>query len=293
MATTSMTWFAVGRKNAGRRQRNPGPFRPFRLFQSPNSLSKADMLASKTAIVTGGTRGIGRAIAKLFLENHAKVAIFGTDAARAAQTASQLASECGVAPECAVGFGVDVGSASAVSEAIGRAVESLGGKVDILVNNAGITRDNLLVRMSEDEWDEVIDTDLKGVFNCVKAVARPMIRARQGRIINIASVVGVIGNIGQVNYSAAKAGVIGMTRSLARELASRNINVNAIAPGFVATAMTDALPEPAKAALVEKIPLGRVAQPEEIARVALFLAGPGADYITGQCIGVDGGLAMS
>ena len=248
------------------------------------------MLQGKTAIITGGTRGIGRAIAKLFLENHARIALSGTDDARAKQAAAELANEAGVASDCAIGFGVDVSNTDAVNAAFESAVAALGGHCDILVNNAGITRDNLLVRMSEKDWDDVIDTDLKGVFNCVKAISRPMIRARSGRIINIASVVGVVGNAGQTNYSAAKAGVIGMTKTLALELASRNINVNAIAPGFVATAMTDVLPEVAKAKLMEQIPLGRIAQPIEIAKVALFLASSGADYITGQCICVDGGL---
>ncbi len=251
------------------------------------------MLQDKTAIITGGTRGIGRAIAKLFLENHARIALFGTDEARAKQAAAELTAECGVAAECALGFGVDVSNTEAVCSAFETAVAALGGHCDILVNNAGITRDNLLVRMSEKDWDDVIDTDLKGVFNCVKAISRPMIRARGGRIINIASVVGVVGNAGQTNYSAAKAGVIGMTKTLALELASRNITVNAIAPGFVETAMTDVLPEAAKAKLLEQIPLGRIAQPIEIARVALFLASSGADYITGQCICVDGGLTRA
>jgi 3-oxoacyl-[acyl-carrier protein] reductase len=160
------------------------------------------------------------------------------------------------------------------------------------VNNAGVTRDNLVLRLTEDDWDTVIDTDLKGVFNCIRAVARTMVSARSGRIINISSVVGIMGNAGQANYSAAKAGVIGMTKTVARELASRHITVNAIAPGFVETAMTDVLPEEIKQKLKAQIPMRRIASPEEIASAVLFLASDGASYITGQCLAVDGGLAM-
>lgn len=247
------------------------------------------MLSGRTAVITGGTRGIGRAIAKLFLRNHARVAIAGTSVERARAAAAELTAECGGE---AVPFGVNVANTAEVTQMMEAALAALGGKIDILVNNAGVTRDSLLIRMSESDWDQVLDIDLKGVFNCCKAAARPMMRARYGRIINIASVVGVIGNVGQINYSAAKAGVIGMTRSLARELAGRNVTANAIAPGFVDTAMTAAIPAESKAKLLERIPLGRVAQPDEIAQAALFLAGDGASYITGQCLGVDGGLGM-
>lgn len=247
------------------------------------------MLSGRTAVITGGTRGIGRAIAKIFLQNHARVAIAGTSVERARAAAAELVAECGGE---AVPFGVNVADTAEVTQMMEAALLALGGKIDILVNNAGVTRDSLLIRMSESDWDQVLDIDLKGVFNCCKAAARPMMRARYGRIINIASVVGVIGNVGQINYSAAKAGVIGMTRSLARELAGRNVTANAIAPGFVDTAMTAAIPAESKAKLLERIPLGRVAQPEEIAQAALFLAGDGASYITGQCLGVDGGLGM-
>jgi len=166
------------------------------------------------------------------------------------------------------------------------------GSIDILVNNAGITRDNLLMRMKEDEWDDVIETNLKGVFLCTKAVTRQMMKQRSGRIINIASVVGVTGNAGQANYTAAKAGVIGLTKTTARELASRNILVNAVAPGFITTEMTDALPEDVKNTMLTQIPLGKFGQPEHVAKAVVFLASEDAEYITGQVLHVDGGIAM-
>ena len=187
---------------------------------------------------------------------------------------------------------MDVKDTTAVANTIESVVALFGGKLDILVNNAGITRDNLVMRLDEQEWDAVIDTNLKGVFNCIRSAIRPMIRARSGRIINISSVVGLIGNPGQANYAAAKAGVLGLTKTIARELASRNILVNAIAPGFVDTDMTAVLDEEYRQKLTEQIPLKRIATPQEIAEVALFLAGPGASYLTGQCISVDGGMHM-
>ena len=251
------------------------------------------VLEGQNAIVTGGTRGIGRAIAAEFLRRGATVAITGTDAARTAAAAAELAQECGVASGRCIALPVDVRDTAAVAAAFdGLLRGAFGGRVDILVNNAGVTRDNLLMRMSEEEWDTVVDTDLKGVFNCIKAVSRAMLKAHAGRIVNIASVVGLMGNPGQANYAAAKAGVIGLTKAVARELASRKITVNAIAPGFVETAMTDALPEAAREKLSAQIPLGCIAQPQEIAAAALFLASPAAGYVTGQCLAVDGGLAM-
>ena len=248
--------------------------------------------SNKNVIVTGGTRGIGRAIAAAFLKSGANVAITGTDDTKTKAAAAELAAECQVAPERVSGYGVDVKNTAAVNDAFAGIVAAFGDRLDILVNNAGVTRDNLVLRLTEDDWDTVIDTDLKGVFNCIRAVARTMVSARSGRIINISSVVGIMGNAGQANYSAAKAGVIGMTKTVARELASRHITVNAIAPGFVETAMTDVLPEEIKQKLKAQIPMRRIASPEEIASAVLFLASDGASYITGQCLAVDGGLAM-
>jgi 3-oxoacyl-[acyl-carrier protein] reductase len=248
--------------------------------------------SNKNVIVTGGTRGIGRAIAAAFLKSGANVAITGTDDAKTKAAAAELATECGVAPERVSGYGVDVKNTAAVNESFNQIIAAFGDRLDILVNNAGVTRDNLVLRLTEDDWDTVIDTDLKGVFNCIRAVARTMVSARSGRIINISSVVGIMGNAGQANYSAAKAGVIGMTKTVARELASRHITVNAIAPGFVETAMTDVLPEEIKQKLKAQIPMRRIASPAEIASAVLFLASEGASYITGQCLAVDGGLAM-
>lgn len=243
-------------------------------------------------IVTGGTRGIGRAIATAFLKAGARVAITGTRAETARSVAQELAAECYVAPEQVLSAGLDVRDTASCAAVIGAFVRQFGNKVDVLVNNAGVTRDNLLMRLSEEDWDLVVDTDLKGVFNCIRAVYKPMLAAHAGRIINISSVVGVMGNRGQSNYAAAKAGIIGLTKSVARELASRNITVNAVAPGYVETAMTAALPEAAREQVCAQIPLGRTAQPQEIADAVLFLASPNAAYITGQCLCVDGGMAM-
>ena len=185
----------------------------------------------------------------------------------------------------------DVGNAVDVETMLKAVVERFG-KIDILVNNAGITRDNLIMRMKEEDWDAVIHTNLKGIFNCTKAVSKLMMKQRYGRIINMASVVGVMGNAGQANYAAAKAGVIGFTKSMAKELASRNITVNAVAPGYISTDMTAALPEQAKAELQAQIPLQRLGTPEDVAAAVLFLVSPGADYITGQTLHVDGGMVM-
>ena len=253
---------------------------------------QSKLLENKTALITGGTRGIGYAIAGTFLREGARIAILGTSADKAIAAAMKLAQEAAVSIDQVTGFGVDVKDTTAVANTIESVVALFGGKLDILVNNAGITRDNLVMRLDEQEWDAVIDTNLKGVFNCIRSAIRPMIRARSGRIINISSVVGLIGNPGQANYAAAKAGVLGLTKTIARELASRNILVNAIAPGFVDTDMTAVLDEEYRQKLTEQIPLKRIATPQEIAEVALFLAGPGASYLTGQCISVDGGMHM-
>ena len=222
-------------------------------------------LENKTALVTGGTRGIGYAIASAFLREGARVAILGTTAEKAIAAAMRLAHENQVSIEQVTGFGTDVRDTAATATTIDSVVALFGGRLDILVNNAGITRDNLVMRLGEEDWDAVLDTNLKGVFNCIRAAVRPMMKARGGRIINISSVVGRMGNPGQANYAAAKAGVLGLTKTVARELASRNILVNAIAPGFVETDMTAALTPEYRQKLLEQIPLGRIATPQEIA----------------------------
>ena len=237
-----------------------------------------------TALVTGGSRGIGFAVAKRFVENGARVALVSTRLDGAAAAAAQLG-------ENAKGYACDVSKYEEV-QALVAAVLADFGKVDILVNNAGITRDGLLMRMSEEEWDRVLEVNLKGAFNTCKAVMRPMMKARFGRIINISSVVGLCGNPGQTNYAAAKAGLIGFTKSLAREIASRNITVNAVAPGLVETDMSGALPEEARNAFIQQIPLARAGKPEDIAGAVAFLAGPDAAYITGHVLCVDGGMKM-
>nr|WP_239565237.1 3-oxoacyl-[acyl-carrier-protein] reductase [Brevibacillus fulvus] len=245
-------------------------------------------MTGKTALVTGASRGIGRAIALRLAEAGADVVInYAGSEAAAAETAAKV-KEMG---REALIVRANVANGEEVNEMFKAALDRFG-KIDILVNNAGITRDNLIMRMKEEEWDEVINTNLKGVFNCIKAATRPMMKQRSGKIINITSVVGVLGNPGQANYVAAKAGVIGLTKTSARELASRGITVNAIAPGFIATDMTDQLSEELKSAMLTQIPLGRLGQAEEIAQVVCFLASPAADYMTGQTLHVDGGMYM-
>jgi 3-oxoacyl-[acyl-carrier protein] reductase len=245
-------------------------------------------LAGKVALVTGAARGIGKAIAERLAAEGAAVAI--GDVANEAAARETLA---GI--ERAGGKGMvtmfDVGDAAQVDAAVAGVLGALG-RIDILVNNAGITRDNLLMRMSEEEFDLVIKTNLKGTFLLTKAVSRHMVKQRSGRIINMSSVVGMMGNAGQSNYSAAKAGIAAFTKSTARELGSRGITVNAIAPGFIQTAMTAGLPEGVQKAFMEQIPLKRFAAPEEVAELAAFLASDGAGYITGQVIGINGGLYM-
>jgi 3-oxoacyl-[acyl-carrier protein] reductase len=246
------------------------------------------MLQGKVALVTGASRGIGRAIALELAAHGADVAInyAGNESA-----AREVANAVAALGRKSFIIRADVADAAQVEEMVKQVIGEFG-KIDILVNNAGITRDNLLMRMKEEEFDQVIATNLKGVFNCIKAVTRPMMKARTGRIINISSVVGVMGNPGQVNYVAAKAGVIGMTKSVARELASRNITVNAVAPGFIDTDMTAVLGDDTKESLLSQIPLQRLGKPEDIAHLVRFVASDEASYMTGQVFHVDGGMYM-
>jgi 3-oxoacyl-[acyl-carrier protein] reductase len=242
-------------------------------------------LSGKVALVTGGTRGIGLAIARDLAEGGAKVAVIGRDQARAEAAASTLPGEGHR------GFGADVADAAAAAALVKQVEEAMGG-LDILVNNAGVTRDNVLMRIKDEDWDQVLDTNLKAAFVLIRAASRSMMKQRAGRIINISSVVGVVGNKGQANYAASKAGLIGLTKSVAKELGSRNVLVNAVAPGYIETDMTAELPEAAREALSSQITLGRLGRPEDIASVVRFLAGPGAAYITGQVLVVDGGMVM-
>lgn len=246
------------------------------------------MLTGKIAFVTGGSRGIGRAVALSLADAGCDVAVFYAGKRQAAEETVAAIKEKG---RNAVAVQVDVSKADQVERAFKEA-ESTLGKVDILVNNAGITRDNLLMRMKEEDWEQVIDTNLKGVFLCTKAVARTMMKKRSGRIINISSIVGIVGNPGQANYVAAKSGVIGMTKTIAKELAGRGITVNAVAPGYIDTDMTSKLDDTIKEQMLSAIPLGRFGKPEDVAEVVKFLASDAAAYITGQTIQVDGGMAM-
>ncbi len=245
-------------------------------------------LGGKVAIVTGASRGIGRAIALKFAQAGAKVVI--NYAGNLAAAEEVLESITCLKGEALIVQG-DVAKAADVDNLIKQTVERFG-RIDILVNNAGITRDNLLMRMKEDDWDAVLDTNLKGVFHCTKAVSKIMMKQRYGKIINMTSVFGVMGNAGQANYAAAKAGVIGFTKSMAKELASRNINVNAIAPGFIATDMTQGLTDQVKTAMEASIPFARLGQPDDVGDAALFLASDFSSYITGQTFHVDGGMVM-
>ena len=244
--------------------------------------------ASRVALVTGGSRGIGRAIAELLAGRGHRVAInFVANEEAAAETVGAIEAAGGTA----IAVRGDVGDEGSVAALVEQVNEKLG-PIEILVNNAGITRDDLLMRMKPDAWDAVIETNLKSVYLCSKAAMRGMLRARWGRIINVSSVAGVYGNAGQANYSAAKAGVIGFTKSLAKEIGSRGITVNAVAPGFIATDMTAALGEDAAAAAAEQITMGRLGRPEEVASVVGYLASDDASYVTGQTVVVDGGLAI-
>ncbi len=244
-------------------------------------------LANKVAIVTGSTRGIGRAVAEHLAKEGAHVAVCGRDGEKAIQVAEAIVEQGGIAR----GFRCDVTVEEDVQNLV-RDVQEAFGSIDILVNNAGITRDTLLLRMKDADWDDVMEVNVKSMYRCAKAVLRPMMKQRSGRIINITSVIGLMGNAGQANYAAAKAAVIGFTKSLAKEAASRGITVNAIAPGYIATDMTDALDEKVRERIIEAIPLGTIGQPEDVAHAVVFLASDEARYITGHTLVVDGGLVM-
>ncbi len=245
-------------------------------------------LKDKVALVTGGARGIGRAIGLLFAQEGADVVIGDINLQEAEKTCQEIEA----LGRKSLALEMDVTDYTKVEESINKILDKFT-KVDILVNNAGITKDNLLLRMSEAEWDAVLNVNLKGTFNCTKAASKVMIKQRSGKIINIASIIGIIGNSGQANYSASKAGIIALTKTTAKELASRNINVNAVAPGFIQTEMTARLPEELKEKMKESIPLKKFGSPQDVAAVCLFLASEEANYITGQTIVVDGGMVMT
>lgn len=241
-------------------------------------------LTNKVALVTGSTRGIGREIATVLSGYGARVAVVGREKEKAEAEALKVGGG-------AMGFGCDVSDSSAVSQLVAD-VEAAFGSLDILVNNAGLTRDNIVMRLKDDDWDAVLDANLRGAFATIRAASKGMMKRRWGRIINISSVVGIIGNKGQANYAASKAGLIGLTKTVAKELASRNILVNAIAPGFIETEMTDAMTPEARKGLIDAIPLGRLGSPADVAHAVAFLSSDYAAYITGQVLVVDGGMVM-
>ena len=243
---------------------------------------------SKSAVITGATRGIGLAVARRLAADGFDLAINYRGDSEVADAAAEELSQTG---RQIIVIPADISTADGAGQVIEQAIQEFG-KVDALVNNAGITRDTLLMRMSEDDWDDVITTNLKGAFLCSKAAVRPMLRARAGRIVNMTSVVGLVGNAGQANYSAAKAGLVGLTKSLAKEIGSRGITVNAVAPGFIDTRLTEVIPEELKDLTLKNIPLGRFGQPEDVAGAVAFLVSPDAAYITGHVLTVDGGLFM-
>ncbi len=245
------------------------------------------LLENKIAVVTGAGRGIGKAIAVRLAGEGATIAACGRTLANVEETAAEVVKAGGKA----TAFAVDVANSAQVAETCEK-IQKEFGRVDVLVNNAGVTRDQLLLRMTDDDWDTVLDTNLKGAFNFTKSISRGMLKQRSGRIINITSIIGLTGNAGQSNYAASKAGLIGFTKSVARELASRGITANAVAPGFIVTEMTSALGEPAREMLKTRIALGRLGTAEDVANVVLFLASDLAGYVTGQVLTVDGGLAM-
>lgn len=247
-----------------------------------------EALKGRVAIVTGSSRGIGKMVAQKLAEQGAAVTVCGTREETVKTAAEELSQQTGHTVDYAV---VNVADAEQVQQMVAQ-VLAKHGAIDILVNNAGVTRDNLLLRMSEEEWDQVIDINLKGAFHCTKAVMKPMMKARYGRVINVASVVGVAGNPGQANYAASKAGLIGFSKSVAREVATRNINVNVVAPGYIETDMTGVLPEKVIQAALDSIPQKRLGQPEDVAELILFLTTSASSYITGQVIHVDGGMVM-
>jgi 3-oxoacyl-[acyl-carrier protein] reductase len=249
------------------------------------------LLKGKKAIVTGGTAGIGKAIASIFAEHGADVIIFGTNPERAEQALKEIEAVKANPEQKILSFLVDVSLTKEVDEAIQKILAQFGN-VDILVNNAGITRDNLLMKMSEEDWDRVMAVNLKSVYNTCRALARPMMKARSGSVINIASVIGLTGNAGQANYAASKSGMIGFTKSLAKELASRGVRANCVAPGYIETQMTDVLPAQVKEAVLAKIPLSRIGHPRDIANAVLFLASDLSSYVTGQVLAVDGGMVI-
>jgi len=250
-------------------------------------MSGQKILDGKLAIVTGGCQGIGKSTAIALAEAGANIAIIDV-ADGAEETAAGIRQQCGVEAKAYQSSVVDTDEVSRIIAQIHKDF----GAIDILVNNAGITRDGLLLRMKEQDWDLVLGINLKGVFNCTKAVARIMLKQRSGKIVNVASVVGIMGNAGQSNYSASKAGVIGFTKSSAREFASRGVCVNAVAPGFIQTAMTDALTDDTKTQLEQQIPMQKLGTPEDVANVVVFLASAASDYVTGEVIRIDGGMAM-
>lgn len=249
------------------------------------------LLKGKSALITGGTAGIGKAIASLYAQHGADIAIFGTNLERAEQAMKEIEALKVDPGQKICYFLVDVSKSKEVDEAIAQVLQNFS-KIDVLVNNAGITRDGLLMKMSEEDWDLVVDVNLKSIYNTCRALTRPMMKARSGAIINISSVIGLMGNAGQVNYAASKSGMIGFTKSLAKELASRNIRANCVAPGYIETQMTDVLPAPVKEAVLAKIPLSRIGKPNDVAYAALFLASDLSGYITGQVLTVDGGMVM-
>lgn len=242
-------------------------------------------LTGMTALVTGASGGIGSAVAKALAAQGARIAVSGSNVDKLNAFRDSLGGDH-VALPC------NLGDAAAVDALVPSAVEALGGKLDILVNNAGVTRDNLIMRMKDDEWADVIRINLEATFRLMRAAAKPMMKARHGRIISITSVVGATGNPGQANYAASKAGVVGMSKALAQELASRNVTVNCVAPGFIATAMTDVLPDAQKEALNQRIPAGRMGEGSDIAAAVVYLASREANYVTGQTLHVNGGMAM-
>lgn len=245
------------------------------------------LLKDKTAIITGGARGIGREIARLFAKEGANICICDVNEEILGEATKELESF----GREAIGLRVDVTNSSQVEEMVQKVLDKFK-KIDILINNAGITRDNLLLRMKEVEWDAVLNVNLKGTFNCTKAVSRIMIKQRSGRIVNIASIIGLIGNAGQSNYAASKGGIISFTKSVAKELASRNININAIAPGFIKTDMTAKLSQERQGLLLKMIPLNRLGETSDVAGAALFLVSEFSNYITGHVVQVDGGMVM-